>query len=112
MSHIYKILVYFGSIALLSISCNNSSEGSGQGEAILEKQKIILSRLDKIAADLTSLKSQVSKIKNTPSKPNSKPKNNKKAADPNKVYNIEVGDSFVKGKKDAKVTIIEWMDFQ
>ena len=33
-------------------------------------------------------------------------------ADPNKVYNVDVGDSFSEGPKDAKVTIIEWMDFQ
>ena len=43
-------------------------------------------------------------------------KNNKKQqppqADPNKVYNIPIGDSYSKGPKDAKVTIIEWSDFQ
>ena len=33
-------------------------------------------------------------------------------ADPNKVYNIEIGDSFTIGPENAKVTIIEWMDFQ
>ena len=33
-------------------------------------------------------------------------------AAPNKVYNIEIGDSYIHGAKDAKVTIIEWMDFQ
>ena len=33
-------------------------------------------------------------------------------ADPNKVYNIPIGDSYSKGPKDAAVTIIEWSDFQ
>ena len=33
-------------------------------------------------------------------------------ADPNKVYNIPIGDSFSTGPVDAAVTIIEWMDFQ
>ena len=30
----------------------------------------------------------------------------------NKVYDIEIGDSFTLGPDDAKVTIIEWADFQ
>ena len=30
----------------------------------------------------------------------------------NKVYDIEIGDSFTLGPDDAKVTIIEWTDFQ
>ena len=45
-----------------------------------------------------------------------KPADNKKKqppqADPNKVYNIPIGDSFSKGPDDAAITIIEWSDFQ
>ena len=45
-----------------------------------------------------------------------KPADNKKQqppkADPNKVYNVPVGDSFTKGPANAAVTIIEWSDFQ
>jgi len=57
------------------------------------------------------------KDKNKPAADYKKPaSNNKKQqppqADPNKVYNIEIGDSFTMGPKNAKVTIIEWMDFQ
>jgi len=32
--------------------------------------------------------------------------------DPSKVYDIEVGDSPVRGSKNAKITIVEWADFQ
>ena len=32
--------------------------------------------------------------------------------DPNKVYTLNVGDSPVRGPKDAKVTIVEWADYQ
>jgi hypothetical protein len=45
-----------------------------------------------------------------------KPADNKKQqppqADPNKVYNVPIGDSFSKGPNDAAVTIVEWSDFQ
>ena len=44
--------------------------------------------------------------------PCSKNKQQPPQADPNKVYNIPIGDSFSKGPKDAAVTIIEWSDFQ
>ena len=39
-------------------------------------------------------------------------KDNKPKADPNKVYNVAVGNSVIKGNPNAKVTITEWMDFQ
>lgn len=32
--------------------------------------------------------------------------------DPNKKYDIKIGNSFAKGPADAKVTIVEWSDFQ
>ena len=45
--------------------------------------------------------------KNKPADKKTPPK-----ADPNKVYNIPIGDSFTKGPKNAAVTLIEWSDFQ
>ena len=32
--------------------------------------------------------------------------------DPQKVYDIELGDSPIRGSEDAKITIVEWADFQ
>ena len=55
-------------------------------------------------------------IKNLALANKNKPADNKKQpppqADPNKVYNIPIGDSFSKGPDNAAVTIIEWSDFQ
>ena len=121
MSYIYKRLVYICTIVLLINSCSNSGDPE-QGAAMLEKQKLILSQLDKIGKDVSILKKKVSsnaetqrailnKIGNS-SKQNTKPKQQAKAPDANRVYNVDIGESFVKGNKDAKVTIIEWMDFQ
>ena len=94
-------------VAGLLISCN-SSNNSGLEETINELkdgQQVILK---KIAALETSMNNLALANKN-------KPANNKKQpsqSDPNKVYNIPIGDSFSKGPKDAAVTIIEWSDFQ
>ena len=70
-----------------------------------DSQKLLLKKLD------TMDKS----IKNLALASKNQPVDNKKQppkADPNKVYNIPVGDSFYKGPKDAAVTIVEWSDFQ
>ena len=51
-------------------------------------------------------------IANFASASNDKPDNKQKPkADPNKVYSAQIGNSFVKGNKNAKVTIIEWSDY-
>ena len=93
--------------AVLLMSCNTANN-----EALEEKineigdsQKLLLKKLD------TMDKS----IKNLALASKNKPADNKQQppkADPNKVYNIPVGDSFSMGPKNAAVTIIEWSDFQ
>jgi len=35
----------------------------------------------------------------------------KPKADPNKVYSVQIGNSFFQGNKNAKVTIVEWADY-
>ena len=105
-SKLIKLIVL--GIAGLFISCNTANN-SGSEQAIndlKDGQQVILK---KIANLETSMNNLALANKN-------KPANNKKQqppqADPNKVYNIPVGDSFSKGPKDAAVTIIEWSDFQ
>ena len=51
------------------------------------------------------------KIAQKPSAPDKK-KNDKPKADPNKVYDIAEAGSVVLGNPNAKVTVIEWTDFQ
>ena len=101
-----KLIV--ASVAGLFIACNTTNN-SGLEQAINEMkdgQQVILK---KIAILEKSINNLALANKN-------KPADNKKQqppqADPNKVYNIPIGDSFVKGPKDAAVTIIEWSDFQ
>ena len=102
---IVKLFVIF--LAGLLISCNmESNSGSEQTiNDIKDGQQVILKKIDALEKSIANL-ALASK---------NKPADNKKQppqADPNKVYNIPIGDSFTKGPVDAAVTIIEWSDFQ
>ena len=66
----------------------------------------ILAKQDQIVNSLAQLQKDV---KSNPSKPQA---NNKPTANPNKVYNIPIGDSYVKGNKNAPITMIKFTDFQ
>ena len=66
-----------------------------------------LEKCRKIANMETSIANMAFSNKNQQANKKEPPK-----ADPNKVYNIPIGDSFSKGPDDAAVTIIEWSDFQ
>ena len=105
-SKLIKLIV--ASVAGLLISCN-STNNSGLEQAINEikdSQQVILKKIATLEKTINNLA-----LANK-----NKPADNKKQqppqADPNKVYNIPIGDSFSKGPDDAAVTIIEWSDFQ
>ena len=94
----------------LVISCNVESN-SDLGQTINEVkdgQQVILKKIASLEKSIANL---AVASKNKPAANNNK-KQQPPQADPNKVYNVEIGDSFTIGPKNAKVTIIEWMDFQ
>ena len=101
--------LFIAGTAGLLISCNTTNN-SGLEQTINEVkdgQQVILKKiasLEKLVANLAVAS------KNKPAADNKKQQPPK--ADPNKVYNVEIGDSFSMGPKDAKVTIIKWTDFQ
>ena len=102
-------LFVVGGIAGFMISCQFEANSSGSEQTIndlKDGQQVILKKIATLEKSINNLA-----LANT-----NKPANNKKQqppkADPNKVYNIEIGDSFTIGPENAKVTIIEWMDFQ
>ena len=100
-------LLILGFAGLL-ISCNieNNSNLDKTINEIKDGQEVILKKMASLEKSINNIA-----LANK-----NKPANNKKQqppqADPNKVYNIPIGDSFSKGPKDAAVTIIEWSDFQ
>ncbi len=85
-------------LAVYVASCVDPQEVSdikAKVEEIQAQQKDIITKLDGL---------KVASAK--PARP-SRPQE-----DPNKVYDIPVGDSYFKGPEDATVTMIEFSDFQ
>ena len=70
-------------------------------EEIQAQQKDIAAKLEGLKAGQKQILAKAPAARPGPPRP-----------DPNKVYDIPVGDSFFKGPKDAAVTIIEFSDFQ
>jgi len=102
------IRLFLTSAAGLLISCNTANN-SGMEQTmneIKDNQKVILKKIEAMDKSIANL-ALASKNKPADNKKQQPPQ-----ADPNKVYNVEIGDSFTIGPKNAKVTLIEWMDFQ
>jgi len=71
-------------------------------EAVQTSQKEILAKLDQLQKNQATLLAKVQGPQ-----PAAAPQ-----VDPNKVYEIPVGNSHVRGPKNAQVTIVEFSDFQ
>ena len=101
--------LFIAGTAGLLISCNiENNENSDQTiNELKDGQQVILKKIASLEKSVANL---AIASKNKPADANKKQQPPK--ADPNKVYNVEIGDSFTMGPKNAKVTIIEWMDFQ
>ena len=93
---------------LISCSIENNENSDQTINELKDGQQVILKKIASLEKSVANL---AVASKNKPAANNNK-KQQPPQADPNKVYNIEIGDSFTMGPKNAKVTIIEWMDFQ
>ena len=89
------------------MTLNDNSLDSKSINEVKDGQQVILEKIDTLEKSIANL---AVASKNKPAADNKKQQPPK--ADPNKVYNVEIGDSFSMGPKDAKVTIIKWTDFQ
>ena len=92
---------------LISCSIENNENSDQTINELKDGQQVILKKIASLEKSVANL---AVASKNKPAADNKKQQ--PPQADPNKVYNIEIGDSFTIGPKNAKVTIIEWMDFQ
>ena len=88
-----------------------TSVSNKQGE-VLDRLSRVEEKIDKnqvvILKEIADLKKGQVPAKNDKSNKKQQPPK----SDPNKVYDIAIGNSIVLGKKDAPITIIEWTDFQ
>ena len=92
---------------LISCSIENNENSDQTINELKDGQQVILKKIASLEKSVANL---AVASKNKPAADNKKQQ--PPQADPNKVYNIEIGDSFTMGPKNAKVTIVEWMDFQ
>ena len=92
---------------LISCSIENNENLDQTINELKDGQQVILKKIASLEKSVANL---AVASKNKPAADNKKQQPPK--ADPNKVYNVEIGDSFTMGPKNAKVTIVEWMDFQ
>ena len=106
-SKITKLFIAGTAGLLISCSIENNENSDQTINELKDGQQVILKKIASLEKSVANL---AVASKNKPATDNKKQQPPK--ADPNKVYNIEIGDSFTIGPKDAKVTIIEWMDFQ
>jgi protein-disulfide isomerase len=91
--------------ALYVAACADPQEVSQIKEkvdVIGAQQKDVLSKLEALAKGQKDILAKAPAAA-APSKPQE---------DPNKVYKIDVGDSYFKGPKDAPIVMVEWSDFQ
>ena len=94
-------------VGIFFISCDTSNNTALEQKLneIGDNQKVLLKKVENMDKSIANL---ALASKNKPADKKQQPPQ----ADPNKVYNVEIGDSFTLGPKNAKVTLIEWMDFQ
>ena len=111
---IYYLLISLFLVCSCNVDLDKESTGSSDLDktlaAVKETQKTMLRKLEAIERGQASLKSQMAGIAKPSGKDNKKQQ--PPQADPNKVYDIAIGDSYVEGNPNAPVTIIEWSDFQ
>ena len=95
-------------ISLFLFSCSDLQDAAASIKKVNDNQDLIINKLNAIDKKIASLEK---KVQQAPNSPNDK-KKDKPKADPNKVYNIAEAGSVVLGNPNAKVTIVEWTDFQ
>ena len=103
---IIQFISITGTILLFSCNTTDTSGLESKLDAISDDQKVILKKMSTLEKTVKNLELA------SKSAPNNKKQQQPPQADPNKVYNIPIGDSFTKGPADAAVTLIEWTDFQ
>jgi hypothetical protein len=95
-------------LAVYLVACTDPQalqDMQGQMNEIQAQQKDLLVKMDELAKGQKEILAKAAA-------PAAAAKPAPPAEDPNKVWDIPVGNSFAKGSDTATVTIVEWSDFQ
>ena len=93
------------SIAVVAAGC----QGGGALAKLNEQQAQMNEKQEAMMAELSAIKSELGNVGKAPAAPKPpKPRGPK----PDATYKIALGDAYVKGPDTAKITIVEWSDFQ
>ena len=106
MKLLIRVFLISASVLLISCDAENKSVIADKLKDIGDNQKVLLRKIEKMEKSINNL------ALSNKNKPADNKKQEPPKSDPNKVYNIPIGDSFTEGPDDAAVTIIEWSDFQ
>ena len=104
-SKVIKLFIIGLAGTLISCSIENNENSNRVIDDLKDGQEVILKKIASLEKSINNL-ALANKNKPADNKKRQQPQ-----ADPNKVYNVEIGNSFVQGNKNAKVTIIEWSDY-
>ncbi len=103
------LVVFMASFTVLFATDEETRESL---KYIIEQNNKLIQKVNSLEARQKVLEQKITKIERQGPSAGNKKANNRPAPDPNKTYNIKIGDSVVLGNENAKVTIIEWTDFQ
>lgn len=99
----------------MSVGC----QGSGAFASLQENLRNLNDQQTQIIAKLDALDKKIDAIEIPAPAPGGAAAKDRKPQgpqpgrpDPSKTYKVAVGDANSKGPKDAKITIVEWSDFQ
>ena len=81
------------------------------GASILGGAYLLTTSIDRGSAELASLNESLKTAAAAAPAAKARPSGPKRP-DPKKVYDIELGDAPIRGSKSAKITVVEWADFQ
>jgi protein-disulfide isomerase len=81
------------------------------GASILGGAYLLMMSIDRGSAQLADLNESLKTAAAAAPAAAARPKGPKRP-DPKKVYDIKVGDAPIRGSKSAKITVVEWADFQ